>query len=102
MGDTAPLTYQANPSRTDHELSILIDIGRILSSTFELRAAFAQIMQIISDKLDMHRGALVLLDESAGESPNPGWYRDPDDAAQLRWWNGRSWSNECYSTSVSS
>ena len=66
MGDTAPLNYQANPARTDHELSTLIDIGRILSSTFELRAAFGQIMQIISDKLDMHRGALVLLDESAG------------------------------------
>src|SRR5687768_12372937 len=66
MGDTSPPTYQATSSRTDHELSILIDIGRILSSTFELRAAFGQIMQIISDKLDMHRGALVLLDESTG------------------------------------
>src|SRR3954471_7490351 len=66
MGDSVPLTYQANPSRTDHELSTLIDIGRILSSTFELRAAFGQIMQSISDKMDMHRGALVLLDESTG------------------------------------
>src|SRR5690349_18791525 len=66
MGDTLPPTDQATSLRADHELSILIDIGRILSSTFELRSAFGQIMQIISDKLDMHRGALVLLDESAG------------------------------------
>src|SRR5215218_4293870 len=66
MGDIHPPTEQASNSRNDYELSILIDIGRILSSTFELREAFGQIMQIISDKLDMHRGALVLLDESTG------------------------------------
>src|SRR3982750_972320 len=66
MPDAHPPTEQAVLRQADQELSILIDIGRILSSTFELRAAFGQIMQIISDKLDMHRGALVLLDESAG------------------------------------
>lgn len=51
---------------TDQELSILMEIGQILSSTFELRSAFGQVMQIISDKLNMRRGALVLLDESNG------------------------------------
>src|SRR5687767_14744097 len=66
MGDTVPPTDQAVLRHSDQELSILIDIGRILSSTLELREAFGQIMQIISDKLDMHRGALVLLDESTG------------------------------------
>src|SRR3982750_1971435 len=66
MADPLPPTEQAVLRQADQELSILIDIGRILSSTFELRAAFGQIMQIISDKLDMHRGALVLLDESTG------------------------------------
>ena len=25
-------------------------------------------------------------------SPSPGWYTDPDDPAQLRYWNGRSWT----------
>jgi Nif-specific regulatory protein len=50
----------------DQEMAILTDIGRILSSTLELRDAFGQIMQIISTKLDMHRGTLVLLDESTG------------------------------------
>jgi Nif-specific regulatory protein len=50
----------------DQELAILTHIGQILSSTLELRDAFGKIMQIISDKLDMHRGTLVLLDESTG------------------------------------
>src|SRR5215212_9997236 len=56
----------ASAALAEQELSILTDIGRILSSTLELREAFGQIMQIISDKLNMHRGTLVLLDESTG------------------------------------
>jgi Nif-specific regulatory protein len=47
-------------------LAILTQIGQILSSTLELREAFGKMMQIISDKLNMRRGALVLLDESTG------------------------------------
>src|SRR6185436_11945256 len=66
MTESAPPIDQASFLRGDQELSILTEIGRILSSTLELREAFGQIMQIISDKLDMHRGALVLLDESTG------------------------------------
>src|SRR3954469_10827725 len=53
-------------SRAEYELSVLTEIGRILSSTLELREAFAKVMQLASDKLHMHRGALVLLDESTG------------------------------------
>src|SRR5690349_9873642 len=53
-------------TRADQEISILNEIGNILSSTLELRDAFAKIMQIISEKLNMNRGALVLLDESTG------------------------------------
>jgi Nif-specific regulatory protein len=66
MGDTAMPIDQASLLRGDQELSILNEIGRILSATLELREAFGQIMQSISDKMDMHRGALVLLDESTG------------------------------------
>jgi Nif-specific regulatory protein len=59
-------TTAAVPTRADQELSILTEIGAILSSTLELREAFGKVMQIISDKLNMHRGTLVLLDESTG------------------------------------
>src|SRR5437667_1822060 len=59
-------TSSAVPSQADQELSILIEIGALLSSTLELRDAFGKVMQIISDKLNMHRGTLVLLDESTG------------------------------------
>src|SRR5688500_2786459 len=66
MPEAVVPTERASFPRGDHELSILTEIGRILSATLELREAFGQIMQSISDKMDMHRGALVLLDESTG------------------------------------
>ena len=53
-------------SGADQGISILSEIGSLLSSTLELRDAFSKMMQIISDKLNMNRGALVLLDESTG------------------------------------
>jgi len=57
---------QAGHGPPDQELAILTSIGAILSSTLDLRDAFAKMMQIISDQLNMHRGTLVLLDESTG------------------------------------
>ena len=65
MVPTTPIDRAAKPV-ADQELAILNEIGEILSSTTELRDAFARIMQVISDKLHMHRGTLVLLDESTG------------------------------------
>src|SRR5436305_8824318 len=56
----------ATEGRAEYELSVLTEIGRILSSTLELCEAFAKVMQVASDKLHMHRGALVMLDESTG------------------------------------
>ena len=46
-------------SRADEEISILNEIGNILASTLDLREVFGKMMQIISDKLNMNRGALV-------------------------------------------
>src|SRR5688500_4986175 len=66
MGDTVPPTDQAVLRHSDQGLSIRLEIGQILSSTLELRHACGKVLQIISDKMDMHRGALVLLDESTG------------------------------------
>jgi Nif-specific regulatory protein len=64
------LGYPPNPQAphggADQEIAILTEIGRILSSTLDLRESFQKMMQIISEKLDMRRGALVLLDESTG------------------------------------
>ncbi|MGD0388870.1 MAG: sigma 54-interacting transcriptional regulator [Tepidisphaeraceae bacterium] len=57
---------QAPHGSADQEIAILTEIGRILSSTLELRESFQKMMQIISEKLDMRRGSLVLLDESTG------------------------------------
>src|SRR4028119_560081 len=62
----APLMNQATENRPEYELSILTEIGQILSSTPELREAFGRVMQLVSEKANMHRGALVLLDESTG------------------------------------
>src|SRR3954471_13838841 len=66
MSSEMLLSHPSQESRADYELSILMEIGHLLSSTLELREAFAKMMQIISDKLDMRRGQLVLLDESTG------------------------------------
>src|SRR5213083_2766581 len=61
----APNLAAAVPT-AEQELSILTELGQILSSTLELRDTFGRMMQIISDKLNMRRGTLVLLDESTG------------------------------------
>jgi Nif-specific regulatory protein len=61
-----PPIPQAPPTSADQELAVLTEIGRILSSSLELRESFQKMMQIISAKMDMRRGALVLLDESTG------------------------------------
>src|ERR1700689_1030637 len=66
MDLTVPPIPQAGRIGADQELAILMEIGRILSSTLDLRESFQKMMQIISEKLDMRRGALVMLDESTG------------------------------------
>ncbi|HYE18532.1 MAG TPA: GAF domain-containing protein, partial [Tepidisphaeraceae bacterium] len=66
MPETAPPISSAVAATAEQELSILTEIGQILSSTLELRDTFGRMMQIISDKLNMRRGTLVLLDEGSG------------------------------------
>src|SRR5438445_10549509 len=63
---TEPPTDRAVTPVADQELAILNEVGELLSAPTELRDSFARIMQVISDKLNMHRGTLVLLDESTG------------------------------------
>ncbi len=66
MADLSTPILQAHSPSAEQELSILTELGQILSSTLELRDTFGKMMQIISDKLNMRRGTLVLLDESTG------------------------------------
>jgi Nif-specific regulatory protein len=66
MADVITPILAADPPTAEQELSILTELGQILSSTLELRDAFGKMMQIISDKLIMRRGTLVLLDDSSG------------------------------------
>src|SRR3954467_10914909 len=66
MATASTPTSSAAHTPADQELAILTDVGALLSSTLELRDTFGKVMQILSDKLTMHRGALVLLDESTG------------------------------------
>src|SRR5947208_15628115 len=66
MADLTTPIIQAHGPSAEQELSILTELGQILSSTLELRDTFGRMMQIISDKLNMRRGTLVLLDESTG------------------------------------
>ncbi len=64
--ETLPST-RASQERADQEIGTLTEIGGILSSTLDLREAFDRMMGVISERLDMHRGTLVLLDESTGQ-----------------------------------
>ena len=53
-------------AQAENERQVLNEIARVLSSTLELRDGFTRIMQLISERLGMHRGTLVLLDDSTG------------------------------------
>src|SRR3954471_23139732 len=72
MVDAPSPNLQANGPTAEQELSILTELGAILSSTLELRDTFGRMMQIISDKLNMRRGTLVLLDDSTGRLRTEG------------------------------
>ncbi len=66
MPDNATSNSRASGTGDDQQLNILTEIGQILSATLELREACGRIMQLVSDKLHMRRGTMVLLDESTG------------------------------------
>jgi Nif-specific regulatory protein len=61
-----PLAAGDFSAPNDAEMQVLTEIAQILSSTLDLRAGFTRIMQVISDRLQMHRGTLILLDEATG------------------------------------
>src|SRR3954447_15908529 len=66
MSEAVPPNSQAAHHSADQELASLAAVSQILSSTLELREAFGKMMQVISEKTNMRRGTLVLLDDSTG------------------------------------
>ena len=53
--------------RAELELTILTEIGRVLSSGLDLHAVFDQTMRVLADRLGMERGSMVLLDSATGK-----------------------------------
>ncbi|NNM87570.1 MAG: sigma 54-interacting transcriptional regulator [Phycisphaerae bacterium] len=52
--------------RAELELTLLREMGRVLSSGLDLHAAFAQTMRVLADRLGMERGSMVLLNDATG------------------------------------
>ena len=67
MAEATLHTNGAAQDRADEEIGTLTQIGGILSSTLDLQEVFDKMMQVISERLDLRRGTLVLLDESTGQ-----------------------------------
>jgi Nif-specific regulatory protein len=63
---TSTVPADSAVAQAENERLVLNEIARVLSSTLELREGFTRIMQLISERLGMHRGTLVLLDDSTG------------------------------------
>lgn len=61
----SPISQAPSPT-AGPTLSLLTEIGSIFSSQLDLREVFARVMGLVADRLQMHRGALSLLDESTG------------------------------------
>ncbi|MEO0278827.1 MAG: sigma 54-interacting transcriptional regulator [candidate division WOR-3 bacterium] len=53
--------------RKNKELSALLEVSRILGSSFELEKNLLQAMKALSDYLEMKRGTITLLDQECGE-----------------------------------
>ncbi|MEM6313743.1 MAG: sigma 54-interacting transcriptional regulator [Planctomycetota bacterium] len=59
-------TNEAGLRSASDEIALLNEVGRIVSSDLELTAAFQKVMTVISARMRMHRGTLILLDEASG------------------------------------
>jgi Nif-specific regulatory protein len=82
---TSTVPADSAVAQAENERQVLNEIARILSSTLELRDGFTRIMQLISERLGMHRGTLVLLDDSTGRLRTEVAYGlSPDDIERNR------------------
>ncbi|MFN3739356.1 MAG: nif-specific transcriptional activator NifA [Thermodesulfovibrionales bacterium] len=53
--------------RKNRELSALLEVSRILGSSFELERNLLQTMKVLSDYLEMKRGTITILNQETGE-----------------------------------
>lgn len=53
--------------REELELTILTELGRVLSSGLDLHSIFDQTMRVLAERLGMERGSMVLFDEATGK-----------------------------------
>jgi len=57
-----------NPfERTQAELTALLEISKVLNSSFNLIDNLNTALKLLSDYLDMQRGTVILYDKTAGE-----------------------------------
>ena len=82
---TSTVPADSAVAQAEIERHVLNEIARVLSTTLELREGFARITQLISERLGMHRGTLVLLDDSTGRLRTEVAYGlSPDDIERNR------------------
>ncbi|EFK11125.1 Nif-specific regulatory protein [delta proteobacterium NaphS2] len=53
--------------RKNNELSAILDVSRVLTSSFDLDKNLMSVMKILSSRLEMQRGCVFLLDSSSGD-----------------------------------
>lgn len=72
--------------RKNAELLALLEVSKVLSSSFDLKENLYQAMKLLSDYLDMRRGTITLLDPPTGELRIAVAYRlTPEQIARGRY-----------------
>ncbi len=51
--------------RKNQELHAILDVSRVLTSSFDLRKNLHEAMQILASRLEMQRGCVFLLDSAS-------------------------------------
>lgn len=54
-------------ARENRILSALLEVSKVLNSSFDLEKNFTRVMQVLGDFLEMERGSVFLLDYTTKE-----------------------------------
>lgn len=81
--------YKLTLAREVKELSLLFEISKALSENLELKTALHIVLQLMSERLDMHRGTLTILNRTTGEiTIDEALQLQPDEKAKGRYFLG--------------